>query len=77
MKLNPANRTPVKDKSYDLQPSGGSHHLCENGVPIARFDELERAEAVRARFVAEIAERNEQKKIYDTRTARQTDSTTR
>ena len=31
-----------KDKFYDLQPGAGSHLLCENGVPIARFNELEK-----------------------------------
>jgi|HubBroStandDraft_6_1064221.scaffolds.fasta_scaffold4606631_1 hypothetical protein len=46
-----------KDKFYDLQPGAGSHHLLyENGVPIARFNELEKAKAVRARYMAEIAE---------------------
>ena len=48
-----------KDKFYDIQPGDGSHHLCENGVPIARFDELEKAEAVRARYMADIAEIHE------------------
>ena len=51
-----------KHKFYDLQPGAGSHHLCENGVPIARFDDLEKAEAVRARYVAEIAEIHERKR---------------
>jgi hypothetical protein len=42
-------------KFYDLQPRDGSHYLLENGEPIARFNELEKAEAVRAGLAAEIA----------------------
>jgi hypothetical protein len=42
-------------KFYDLQPREGSHYLLENGEPIARFNELSKAEAVRAGLIAEIA----------------------
>jgi phage regulator Rha-like protein len=58
-----------------------SHYLLENGEPIARFNELEKAEAARAMYVAELAamyERNAERftstpaekeaviKVYDT-----------
>ena len=39
-------------KFYDLQPRDGSHYLLENGEPIARFNELSKAEAVRARAMS-------------------------
>jgi hypothetical protein len=42
-------------KFYDLHRRDGSHYLLENGEPIARFDEFWKAEAVRARYVADIA----------------------
>jgi hypothetical protein len=39
-------------KFYDLEPGGGgSHYLCENGVRIARFDSLAKAEAAREAFM--------------------------
>lgn len=41
---------------YDIMPGGESHYLCENGVQIARFDDLSKAEAVRTNFVSEQAE---------------------
>ena len=52
-------------KFYDLEPDGanGSHYLCENGVRIARFNDLAKAEAVRESFMRDVAaeyERREQ-----------------
>jgi hypothetical protein len=41
-------------KFYDLQPRDGSHYLLGNGEPIARLNELSKAEAVCARYVAKI-----------------------
>jgi hypothetical protein len=40
---------------YDIEPRAGSHYLLKNGQEIARFDQLERAEKVRAGCVAAIA----------------------
>lgn len=46
-------------KVYEIMPGSGSDYLFENGRPIARFNDLAKAEAVRARFVAEVAEQIE------------------
>jgi len=54
------NPEPVSVPFYDLEPRDGSHYLLENGKPIARFDELEKAEALRAHLVAELAEQLDQ-----------------
>jgi hypothetical protein len=54
-------KTQSDRKFYDLEPCDGSHYLLENGKPIARFDSLEKAEAVRASFVEELVE------MYDRR----------
>ena len=43
-------------KFYDLEPRCGSHYLLENGRAIARFDSLEKAEAVRSAFVDAMVE---------------------
>jgi hypothetical protein len=46
---------------YDIGPGDGSNYLFENGVLIARFDDLAKAEVVHARYVADmvaIHERN-------------------
>ena len=45
-------------KFYDLEPDGknDSHYLCENGVKIARFNDLAKAEAVRERFMRDVAD---------------------
>jgi hypothetical protein len=45
----------MQPKYYEIQPWSGSHYLLENGEPIARFNELEKAEAARAMYVAELA----------------------
>ena len=45
----------MQPKYYEIQPRSGSHYLLENGEPIARFNELEKAEAARAMYVAELA----------------------
>jgi hypothetical protein len=47
----------TENKFYDLEPRSGSHCLIENGDAIARFDELAKAEAVRALYVQEVASR--------------------
>jgi hypothetical protein len=46
-------------KFYDIEPDGknSSHYLCENGVRIARFAELEKAELVRESMMEEEAKR--------------------
>jgi hypothetical protein len=49
----------MKAPFYDIEPGDDSHYLCANGRPIARFDELAKAEAVRDALVAEQAERLE------------------
>jgi hypothetical protein len=45
-------------KFYDLEPGGknDSHYLSENGVRIARFNDLAKAEAVRERFMRDVAD---------------------
>ena len=45
-------------KFYDLEPDGknDSHYLSENGVRIARFNDLAKAEAVRERFMRDVAD---------------------
>ena len=45
----------MQPKYYEIQPRSGSHYLLENGEPIARFNELEKAEAARAMYVADLA----------------------
>jgi hypothetical protein len=45
----------MQPKYYEIQARSGSHYLLENGEPIARFNELEKAEAARAMYVAELA----------------------
>jgi hypothetical protein len=45
----------MQPKYYEIQPRSGSHYLLESGEPIARFNELEKAEAARAMYVAELA----------------------
>jgi uncharacterized membrane protein YccC len=45
----------MQPKYYEIQPGSGSHYLLENGEPIARFNELEKTEAARAMYVAELA----------------------
>ena len=50
----------MERKFYDLAPAAGSYYLLENGKPIARFDELAKAEAVRAQLTNELAARYEQ-----------------
>ena len=40
-----------KMKFYDIQPQDGSHYICENGKQIARFDDLGKAELLRATLV--------------------------
>jgi hypothetical protein len=42
-------------KFYDIEPRGDSHYLLENGRPIARFNDLAKAQAVRAQFIEELA----------------------
>ena len=44
---------------YDLEPGDGSHYLLQDGHPIARFNKLAKAEAVRSELMAELAERLE------------------
>jgi hypothetical protein len=44
----------MQPKYYEIQAKSGSHYLLENGEPIARFNELEKAEAARAMYVAEV-----------------------
>ena len=46
-------------KFYDLESRGGSWYLLENGQPIARFDEVGAAEAVRESFCQELIARFE------------------
>jgi hypothetical protein len=48
-------------KYYEIQTRSGSHYLLENGEPIARFNELEKAEAARTMYVAELAAMYERK----------------
>ena len=58
-------------KFYDLEPGEGSHYLCENGVQIARFDDLVKAEAVRELYMQAEAARLHRKidEVYlETRT---------
>jgi hypothetical protein len=45
----------AQPKFYEIQTRSGSHYLLENGEPIARFNQLEKAEAARAMYVAELA----------------------
>jgi hypothetical protein len=49
----------MKRKFYDIVPGDGSHYLCENGRPIARFNDLAKAEAVRANLINELAAMHE------------------
>jgi hypothetical protein len=49
----------MQSKYYEIQPGSSSHYLLENGEPIARFNELEKAEAARAMYVAEVAAMHE------------------
>jgi hypothetical protein len=51
----------VKAPFYDIEPGDGSYYLCANGCPITRFNELAKAEAVRASYVEEIAAMDERK----------------
>jgi hypothetical protein len=51
----------MKRLFYDLEPGDDSHYLCANGRSIARFNELAKAEAVRASYVEEIAAMYERK----------------
>ena len=53
----------MPSKFYDLEPDGAndSHYLCENGVRIARFNELAKAEAVRESFMSDVAAMYERK----------------
>jgi hypothetical protein len=46
----------MKHNVYEIMPMSASHYLFENGQPIARFNELAKAEAAHAQFVAEIAQ---------------------
>jgi len=46
-KKEAAGGRAMKTPFYDLEPGDGSYYLCANGCPIARFDELTKAEAVR------------------------------
>jgi hypothetical protein len=45
----------MQPKYYEIQARSGSHYLLENGEPIARFNELEKAEAARAMYAGEVA----------------------
>jgi hypothetical protein len=45
----------TQPKHYQIQTRSGSHYLLENGEPIARFNQLEKAEAARAGLVAKLA----------------------
>jgi hypothetical protein len=49
------------NKSYDIEPRGGSHYLLENGKPIARFNTLKTAIAAREQFVEQLAEEYERR----------------
>jgi hypothetical protein len=41
---------------FDIEPAkNGGFHLCENGLPVARFDAILNAVMVRESIVAEIA----------------------
>lgn len=43
-------------KFYEIEPkAGGGYYLLENGQPIARFDDLAKAEAARELFMLEVA----------------------
>ena len=45
----------MSNKFYDIMPaSDGSHNLCENGRPIARYSDLATAEKVREEMMMEI-----------------------
>ena len=45
----------MSGKFYDIMPaSDGSHNLCENGVPIARYSDLATAEKIREEMMMEI-----------------------
>lgn len=48
-------------KFYDIRPDGrnDSHYLCENGMPIARFEDIWQAEATRDNFMRMEAQRYE------------------
>jgi hypothetical protein len=58
-KKEAAGGRAMKTPFYDLEPGDGSYYLCANGCPIARFDELTKAEAVRDALATELAERLE------------------
>ena len=44
----------MSGKFYDIMPaSDGSHNLCENGVPIARYSDLVTAEKIREEMMSD------------------------
>ena len=56
----------MSNKFYDIEPaSDGSHNLCENGRPIARYSDLATAEKIREEMMMEIREIRESRELVN------------
>jgi hypothetical protein len=45
--------------SVDIEPDHGSHYLVVDGVRVARFNEVEKADAARSLWIEEMAAEHE------------------